>query len=139
LRFKNLHTGEAIFRVDSADLGSEVLGADHILGSAYFEPASKTVYAFATNRSGELPNGNAGAVSVFYSSDGMKTWKSKKMIVDAIRDKLKDIFNTSVHKGKKLANGTQQYVMAIESGLIGGCCGPVRAAACCYLPLPAAT
>jgi hypothetical protein len=52
---------------------------------------------------------------------GLLTW-TQKIVVDAVLAKLKMIFNTSVHRGK---GGKQKYIMAIESGLNGGCCGPI--------------
>jgi hypothetical protein len=95
--------------------------ARHILGSAFYEAETGTMYAFATNRTNADGSGNPGIVSVFSSVDGMLTW-AQRVVVDAVLAKLKFIFNTSVHRGK---GGAQKYIMAIESGLNGGCCGPI--------------
>lgn len=84
LRFTNLHTGAQ----------SPPFGFDHILGCAFYEDETKTMFVFATNRTN-----TPGQVSVFYSTDGLLTW-TQRLVIDAVLAKLKMIFNTSVHRGK---------------------------------------
>ena len=97
---------------------SSPFGQQHCLGCAFYDEPRRTLWAFATDKgpTGDQP----GVVVAHWSQDGMKTWQSRVTSINATALKLKAVWNTSVHKGKKGG-----FVMAIETSLNGGCCGPI--------------
>jgi hypothetical protein len=96
-RFTNVHTGEK----------TPVFGQGHFFGSAYVDNATDTVYVFGTKGDSGTYPGAAENVTVFWSTDGMRTWKSRTAIT--IKG---TTWNTSVGKGK--LNGTDVYVMSFD-------------------------
>ena len=110
LRFVHLQTGRT----------SVAFGAGHALGSAIVD--SDRVFAFGTKRSFGMARqqgtpADGQVISVFWSTDGMKTWLNKTAIDFSEDTKVpgrskRVVFNTSVGKGK--LNGTDVYVMAYE-------------------------
>ena len=108
LRFVHLQSGHS----------SAAFGAGHALGSAIVDTGK--VFAFGTKRTFGVHGETAAdgqVITVFWSSDGMKTWRNKTAI-DFSKDtkapgrSKRVVFNTSVGKGK--LNGTDVFVLAYE-------------------------
>lgn len=110
---------------------STSFGAGHALGSAIVMtgPCPPTgvcgVFAFGTKRgfggsddaSEPAALADGQVITVFWSTDGMKTWNNKTAIDFSKDDKVpgrskRVVFNTSVGKGK--INGTEVYILAYE-------------------------
>eukprot|EP01043_Picozoa_sp_COSAG02_P063022 COSAG02_NODE_8830_length_2429_cov_1.829614_2_plen_539_part_00 len=108
LRFVHLQSGRS----------TAAFGLGHALGSAIVDTGR--VFAFGTKRAFGLQGETAAdgqVISVFWSSDGMKTWDNKTAIDFSKDTKVpgrsrRVVFNTSVGKGK--LNGTDVYVLAYE-------------------------
>jgi hypothetical protein len=84
----------------------------HALGCAMYDAASRTVYAFGTTADS---SGGGGAVDVFWSADGMRTWQQARAVdFAAVKKK---VFNTSVGKGK--LKGKVVWLMAYETSVAG--------------------